>query len=75
MDAEDFDIQLSELKETLTLQIEDIFDLISSYSNYDYRTLNLSLIRCLELLNQIEALEQRKFALEYIDDFYQSVIH
>jgi hypothetical protein len=75
MDVEDFDVQLSELKETLTLQIEDIFDLISSYSNYDYRTLNLSLIRCLELLNQIEALEQRKFALEYIDDFYQSVIH
>ena len=75
MDAEDFDIQLSELKKTLTLQIENIFDLISSYSNYDYRTLNLSLIRCLELLNQIEALEQRKFALEYIDDFYQSVIH
>lgn len=75
MDVEDFDIQLSELKKTLTLQIENIFDLISSYSNYDYRTLNLSLIRCLELLNQIEALEQRKFALEYIDDFYHSVIH
>ncbi len=75
MEIDELNTQINESKNTLTLQIENVFDLISSYSNYDYRTLNLSLIRCLELLNQIEALEQRKFALEYIDDFYQSVIH
>lgn len=65
----DLDTRIITSKEMLTLKIENIFDLISSYDTYDYRTLNLNLIRCLELLNEIEALEQRKFALEYINDF------
>lgn len=69
MDINDLDTQIVTSKDMLTLKIENIFDLISSYNTYDYRTLNLNLIRCLELLNQIEALEQRKFALEYINDF------
>ena len=64
------DNQIESLKNQLTLKVEDTLDLLSSYDTYDYRTLNLTLIRCLELLNQIEALEQRKFALEYIDDFF-----
>lgn len=64
------DNQIESLKNQLTLKVEDTLDLLSSYDSYDYRTLNLTLIRCLELLNQIEALEQRKFALEYIDDFF-----
>ena len=66
---EEINTQIKTLKNTLTLKTEDILDLLSSYDTYDYRTLNLTLIRCLELLNQIEALEQRKFALEYINDF------
>jgi len=69
MDINDLDTQIVTSKDMLTLKIENIFDLISSYDTYDYRTLNLNLIRCLELLNEIEALEQRKFALEYINDF------
>jgi len=69
MDINDLDTQIVKSKDMLTLKIENIFDLISSYNTYDYRTLNLNLIRCLELLNEIEALEQRKFALEYINDF------
>jgi len=69
MDINDLDTQIVKSKDMLTLKIENIFDLISSYDTYDYRTLNLNLIRCLELLNEIEALEQRKFALEYINDF------
>lgn len=69
MDINDLDTQILTSKDMLTLKIENIFDLISSYDTYDYRTLNLNLIRCLELLNEIEALEQRKFALEYINDF------
>lgn len=69
MDINDLDTQIVTSKDMLTLKIENIFDLISSYNTYDYRTLNLNLIRCLELLNEIEALEQRKFALEYINDF------
>ena len=69
MDINDLDTQIVTSKDMLTLKIENIFDLISSYDTYDYRTLNLNLIRCLELLNKIEALEQRKFALEYINDF------
>ena len=69
MDIEEINTQIETYKETFVLKIEDVFDLISSYSTYDYRTLNLTLIRCLELLNQIEALEQRKFALEHINDF------
>lgn len=74
MDINDIDNQILTSKDMLTLKIENIFDLISSYDTYDYRTLNLNLIRCLELLNEIEALEQRKFALEYINDF-KSLIH
>lgn len=74
MDINDIDTQILTSKDMLTLKIENIFDLISSYDTYDYRTLNLNLIRCLELLNEIEALEQRKFALEYINDF-KSLIH
>lgn len=74
MDINDLDTQILTSKDMLTLKIENIFDLISSYDTYDYRTLNLNLIRCLELLNEIEALEQRKFALEYINDF-ESLIH
>lgn len=74
MDINDLDTQIVTSKDMLTLKIENIFDLISSYDTYDYRTLNLNLIRCLELLNEIEALEQRKFALEYINDF-KSLIH
>lgn len=74
MDINDLDTQILTSKDMLTLKIENIFDLISSYDTYDYRTLNLNLIRCLELLNEIEALEQRKFALEYINDF-KSLIH
>ena len=69
MDINDLDTQIVTSKDMLTLKIENILDLISSYDTYDYRTLNLNLIRCLELLNEIEALEQRKFALEYINDF------
>ena len=69
MDINDLDTQIVTSKDMLTLKIENIFDLISSYDTYDYRTLNLNLIRCLELLNEIEALEQSKFALEYINDF------
>lgn len=69
MDINDLDTQIVTSKDMLTLKIENIFDLISSYNTYDYRTLNLNLIRCLELLNEIEALEQRKFVLEYINDF------
>ena len=62
--------QLQIYKNTLTTKIEDTLDYVSSNQTYDYRTLNLTLIRCLELLNQIEALEQRKFALEFIDDLF-----
>lgn len=75
MDINDLDTQIVTSKDMLTLKIENIFDLISSYDTYDYRTLNLNLIRCLELLNEIEALEQRKFALEYINDDFKSLIH
>lgn len=70
MEQDTIETQITTYKGQLTLKIEDIFDLISSESTYDYRTLNLALLHCLELLNQIEALEQRKFALEYINDFF-----
>ena len=56
MEINDIDNQIVTSKDMLTLKIESVFDLISSYDTYDYRTLNLNLIRCLELLNEIEAL-------------------
>ena len=69
MNVKEIDTQINESQNMLIMKIENVLDLLSSNNTYDYRTLNLTLIHCLELLNQIEALDQRKFALEYINDF------